>query len=984
MPTERWRQIEEIFSAALQQPAPMRVPFIEHRCGDPGMRDELASLLRAAEASGDFLTMPALDAFARQVSREGWTVRTGDRVGVYAITSRLGAGGMGEVWRARDERLGRDVAIKLLLPHASSVAERAEALAREARAAGALNHPNVLTVHDVGTHAGAPFIVTECLDGESLRARLARGQLPLDDALQVALQVARGLAAAHARDIVHRDLKPENIFLTAEGGVKILDFGIAALASDQGFAGGTAGYVAPEQLGGEVVDARADIFAFGAVLGEMSGGHPPADLAQIVRRCMAPVPADRCQRVPDLIAALESFVQSRNPEPPFRVTAMLRRPAVMVTVVLVMVAAAAAAWWWWSTAARSHWAQRVAPAEIRRLADLGDLAGAYLLTHEALQVAPGDPQLTQLWLDVTAPAQIISEPAGADVFLSTYRTPPSRWIPLGRTPLTAVRIPRGLARLRIANAGFDTFEGTAYPQPNMRVELVRAGSAPPGMVRVTGGRDPVRFGNMDAVTSFWIDRFEVTNREFKAFVDAGGYTDPAHWRETFVDNGRVLEPSAAIARFRDRTGRPGPATWSDGTYPEGQADAPVGGVSWYEAAAYANYAGKSLPTMYHWYRAAALGRFADILPLSNFSGEGPAPVGRHGGLGTFGTYDMAGNVKEWCWNETGNGRFLLGGAWNELRYMFADFDARGPFERAANFGFRLARYDAPLSAAHLAPVEVVNPVAAAAPGKPVSDEVFDVYRRQAAYDRTPLNATVEATEETALFTRVIVTFDAAYNAERVRAHLFLPRGVQGRLQAVVYFPGNDAFRLPSSRDMALGAAELIVRSGRAFFYPVYKGTYERHVRERTGTNAYRELRIAWARDLGRSIDYLESRADIDRDRLAYYGISVGGNEGVFLTALEPRLKASVLQGTGLFEDETPELAMRNYAPRIKLPTLVIGGRYDFEAPFETTQRPLFELIGTPAEHKKLVAVEAGHSIPTGALHDAILPWLDRYLGPVVR
>src|SRR5712671_5691533 len=146
------------------------------------------------------------------------------------------------------------------------------------------------------------------------------------------------------------------------------------------------------------------------------------------------------------------------------------------------------------------------------------------------------------------------------------------------------------------------------------------------MVRVVGGRDPVRFGAVGRIDDFLIDRFEVTNREFKAFVDQGGYRKRDYWRQPFVEGARSVPWQEAVERFRDATRRPGPATWTSGTYPAGQADFPVGGVSWYEAAAYAVFAGKSLPTIYHWYRAADLGRFADILAVSNFSGKSVARV----------------------------------------------------------------------------------------------------------------------------------------------------------------------------------------------------------------------------------------------------------------------------------------------------------------------------------------------------------------------
>src|SRR5688572_28361683 len=166
MSSERLRRAGEIFTEAMDQPAAMRADLVSRRCGaDEDLRDEITALLSADARSGDFLARPALDVFARHISREGWHVKTGDRVGVYTIGRRLGAGGMGEVWRARDDRLGRDVAIKILLPHYSKDPDRLRHFGSEARAAGALNHPNIVTVYDVGEHDGMPYLVAECLDG---------------------------------------------------------------------------------------------------------------------------------------------------------------------------------------------------------------------------------------------------------------------------------------------------------------------------------------------------------------------------------------------------------------------------------------------------------------------------------------------------------------------------------------------------------------------------------------------------------------------------------------------------------------------------------------------------------------------------------------------------------------------------------------------------------------------------------------------------
>jgi dienelactone hydrolase len=1025
MPTDHWQLVERIFTEAEALPAGQRAGFLARTCGpNTGMRDEIDSLLTAAEQSGDFLSSTALDLLARQVSREGWSLQPGDRVACYTVDRRLGAGGMGEVWRARDERLGRDVAIKLLLPHPSNADARVRAFQNEARAAGALNHTNVLTVYDVGDHDGAPFLVTECLEGEPLRARLGAGALSVDEALDVARQVARGLGAAHARGIVHRDLKPENIFLALDGRVKILDFGLATLSDSARhphdlpagttapLVAGTASYMAPEQVRGEAVDGRADIFALGAVLYEMLAGRrpfkrdstlgtldavltlqpldlsdvnrevPPA-VSQVVRRCLAKSPGDRFAAVGDLVSALDAAIRARNVPPRPSLVAVLRRPAVMVPAIVVILALAAGGWRWQAATSRARWARTVAAPEAQRLLNHGDCVEAFLLVRQALDVLPDDRHLYQLWNDVSFPALVTTDPPGADVALAPYGTPTTTWSPLGRTPLNGVRIPSSLFRLRISKEGFQTIEGSGTP-PVLVYRLDPVGAVPPGMVRVVGDPDPVRVGLVGEVDDFWIDRFEVTNRQFKEFVDQGGYARRDFWREPFVEGVRPVPWEDAVRGFRDATGRPGPATWRSGTYVEGQAELPVGGVSWYEASAYAVFAGKSLPTVHHWYRAAGLGRFADILTVSNFSGKGPAPVGSHDSLGPFGTYDMAGNVKEWCSTATNKRRFLLGGAWNESMDMFADYDAKEPFERAPGYGFRLVKYTRPLPPAVAAPVRIEALVRDARTQKPVADDVFSVYRRQYAYDRTPLNAVVEATEETEVSVKHTIAFDAAYGGERMRAHLFLPKSGSPPYQTVVYFPAGGAFRLRSSREISLRYGDFVIRSGRAFLYPVYKGTYERATLGHTGPSAERELRVAWSRDLGRAIDYLETRPDIDRTRLAFYGVSDGADAGVILTALEPRLKASVLQGTGLGQPVEPEIDLLNYASRVHVPTLMLNGRYDYDTPFDTSQQPLFALLGSPPEHKRHVVLDFGHALGVEDVAREILPWLDRYLGPVER
>jgi eukaryotic-like serine/threonine-protein kinase len=285
----------------------------------------------------------------------------GTKLGPYEILDRLGAGGMGVVYRGRDPRLGREVAIKVLAPSFAADQDRLRRFEQEARAAGSLNHANILTVFDVGTHESGPYLVTELLEGETLRVRLGAGPIPVPRALDLAAQIAQGLAAAHAKGIVHRDLKPENLFLTADGRVKILDFGLAKLvrsplgdaevthtmpaqASDSGSISGTAGYMSPEQVRGENVDHRSDLFALGAILQEMISGTrafnkdsvfgtfeaivkedpPPISpevatahpgLERILHRCLEKAPDRRFQSAADLAFMLTMSATKKPSEP---------------------------------------------------------------------------------------------------------------------------------------------------------------------------------------------------------------------------------------------------------------------------------------------------------------------------------------------------------------------------------------------------------------------------------------------------------------------------------------------------------------------------------------------------------------------------------------------------------------------------------------------------------------------------------------------
>ena len=239
-----------------------------------------------------------------------------------------------------------------------------------------------------------------------------------------------------------------------------------------------------------------------------------------------------------------------------------------------------------------------------------------------------------------------------------------------------------------------------------------------------------------------IDRTEVTNRQFKRFVDDGGYRRRELWKEPFVQAGKTVSWEQAMALLHDRTGRPGPANWELGDYPDGQGDHPVTGVSWYEAAAYAAYVGKELPNAYQWAHAAGTYATPNIVPASNFRNSGTVPVASLEAIGPFGTQDMAGNAKEWCWNAVKDGRrFILGGGWNEPTYMFNDADAQAPLTRGPAFGFRLVKRLDDRTAPEASAV-IPLPHRDYRKEKSVRPEVAQAYRRSYTYDRGPLDARV--------------------------------------------------------------------------------------------------------------------------------------------------------------------------------------------------------------------------------------------------
>jgi serine/threonine protein kinase len=349
---ERWEQIGRLYEAASELPAESRAAFLRDACQDDHvLRKEVESLLASAGAAADFLTAGAIADAAKRLAEDSMDSVIGRSLGHYKLVSLLGSGGMGEVYRAHDARLGRDVAVKVLPALATQSDSARRRFDREARAVAALSHPNIRSLYDVGEADGRVYAVMELLDGETLRARTARGPLNARKAMEIGAAIADGLAAAHARGIVHRDLKPENVFIIAGDHVKVLDFGLAKVPEPvdahtisetlPGVILGTAGYMSPEQVSGKEVDARSDIFAFGCVLYEMVSGRraferktgaetmtailndePPelaavsGDLRRIIAHCLEKQPDTRFQSAQDLTFQLRGLLGSADARRP--------------------------------------------------------------------------------------------------------------------------------------------------------------------------------------------------------------------------------------------------------------------------------------------------------------------------------------------------------------------------------------------------------------------------------------------------------------------------------------------------------------------------------------------------------------------------------------------------------------------------------------------------------------------------------------------
>ena len=631
-----------------------------------------------------------------------------------------------------------------------------------------------------------------------------------------------------------------------------------------------------------------------------------------------------------------------------------------------------------------------------------------------------DFAVEDLWEKILSPGIPATNELGVSISIKPYGYN-TEWITIGSTPFgERAKIPKGVVELRFQKEGLVPLEVAAVnPGPmfgNVGEHHKQAIANRPhwvmhqpqqvqqDMVYVPSSGLEIASTGFPSVKPilnsppFWIGRLEVTNEEYKAFVDEGGYSDPRYWSALLSEIGAGDDSlSSLLEEFVDTTGRPGPSTWSFGSYAVGTSEMPVGGVSWYEASAYAAYRGAELPSIHHWTRAA----FAPVehmYPLnaaisstSNFDSGAPVPVSQRGGLGPWGTHHTAGNAREWVSNTIfGNESqgILAGGSWKAYGdYHSVETISRR--DRREDNGIRLMRStgEADLSAALHGPVSLPYD-ASLVQREPVSDDAFALMEAQFTLpQRAPLESNVKRVLETDLY-EVEEHILRYAGGETLTIYFFLPLGASAPIQTVLYTPPADALQSAQNINALKKVRnfDYLLQSGRAIVFPIWEGTYNRALpppeNSAEAAEQQRKLVLAWERDAAETINYLLA---LDRsfqpETLSLFGVSFGaGWMGPVLLAMEPRIKSAILLAGGVVNEYAlhPMIDMVNYIPRVQQPVLMLNGSFDHYYPLETSAKRFYNLLGTPANQKKMVIFDGGHiDWPRNRKVRAVVDWLDQ-------
>ena len=980
----------------------------------------------------------------------------------YRIVDKIGAGGMGEVYLAEDTELKRQVALKFLPPHLCQDENCRARFKREAQATAKLSHPNIITIHEVSEYQGRPFFAMEHIEGKSLRHLIKSQELDLDHVIKLSIQICDGLSKAHQAGITHRDIKPSNIVIDVEGRPKLLDFGLAAVKGAKqltkaGSTLGTIGYMSPEQVRGEAVDHRTDLFSLGTVLYELIAARRPfqresdaatlhaithetpqplsryrmdvpSELESIVSRALEKDREKRYQSANEVLQQLEELREQMTEVEAKAVDLrviqrILKKPRVAIPLTVILAFLAAAIFFIYQHRTNVQQARELLP-QIEELAQVEKYFEAFELAVEAERHIKNDPKLDSLMPLISDRLSVITQPQGAHIYVKPFA--PSEEGKqqehyVGITPISDLRIPRVDHKVRLEKEGFATVErlassrltriegwafGLSDNSIKIEVQLIEWEKIQENMVFVPrGDYELVGWGSPTTaevqLDDYFIDKYEVSNKSYKAFIDSGAYLRKEYWAFSFINDGKELTWKEAMELLKDRTGLPGPRGWINQNFPEGQQHYPVTGITWYEAAAYAEFAEKSLPTIFQWEKAARAGRFTHVTGVimpwglmnpkeivknrANFEGKGPFPVNDYEfGISPFGCYNMAGNVKEWCFNQSDDGFAVTGGSWEDPAYMFAWYGSTPGFHTSPSLGFRCVRCTSPEDSAR--GTMILDRETAVLSHNPVDEETFQSFLSHYQYDRAPLNPEIMEVEETPDWIKEKVSFSGV-NGDRIIAYVYLPKRMVKPYQCINFIPGGNVFFASPVDYNAEWLLAPHIKAGRAVLALVPKGAVERgrgpeHSEPELHTVGYREEIILYATEFSLGLDYLSTRGDIDMDKIAYVGISWGACDGPIFTSVEKRYRAAIFIGGGFGEwdlQKLPEANPMNFAPFVACPVILLNGKYDEITAYITTGRALFDLLPEP---KKLALVEGGHCPPLEVRVPVIEEWLDETLGPV--
>jgi len=602
------------------------------------------------------------------------------------------------------------------------------------------------------------------------------------------------------------------------------------------------------------------------------------------------------------------------------------------------------------------------------------------------------PEFHQLWNDMVVKISMTTDPQETAIYARPYGGPDTAWLFLGNSPLEEVDLPRGLSQIKLEKPGFVTTCDLVYTSFNWPADfeprhylLHRPDEVPEGMVFAPGFTgDWAKTGSLPQKSAgdFWVDRYEVSNLQYKSFVDAGGYEDPSFWIYPFVEEDDTLSWEAAMSRFRDQTGQPGPTGWIMGRYPRGQEQWPVTGISWFEAAACASYMDKDLPTVYHWSYLSELHATPELVKHGNFETNILAPMGSYHNMTRFGTYDLPGNVSEWNFNARANYRAILGGNYREPSYFYNDIYFISPWTRSDRIGFRCIRYINDSLKNELIAVNP-DPIRDFSDVKPVSDEVFEVFKNRYRYEKGGLNPEVRSRIDSTDWILESVFVEVPYEDIPLQILIYRPTNCEPPYQSVIYWPGDDPLYADALEDITMGGIfDFFMKSGRAFVWPVYYGTFGRKSFVPHNQQTYMLRGTYQLIDFQIACDYLESREDVNMDKLAYFGLSWGGFVAPYVLAIEERVKAGIVVAFGVLSGaENPEYDQITYLQRVHIPMLMMNGKYDFDFTLET-QQAFYDFLGTPEEDKLWLLYDHVHGAPIPDVINESLAFLDKYFGEV--